>query len=190
MEINSNGIKINASNTTLAVDKIQNVIKKEGNKMIESINLIDLYVNKKEEKIRTDAKEQIGKIRNESEIEKKFREILETAKKQLNELYLSQLSDEDSEKIKNGEEVDEEKYQFVRDGEIELDYDNCYINADFVNDEIEEINHNMSKQLKEVQDLAKLVKAHVGIAKTKEEVEEILERYGIIDKKTGKLVTE
>ena len=158
--------------------------------MIESINLIDLYVNKKEEKIRKDAKEQIRKIRNESEVEKQFREILETAKKKLNELYLSQLSEEDTEKIKNGEEVDEEKYQFVRDGEIELDYDNCYINADFVNDEIKEINDNMSKQLKEVQDLAKLVKAHVGIAKTKEEVEEILERYGIIDKKTGKLVTE
>lgn len=36
-------------------------------------------------------------------------------------------------------------------------------------------------------DLDKTVKAHVGIAKTKEEVEEILTRYGIIDKK-GKLV--
>ena len=163
------------------------LIKKEGNKMIESMNLVDLYVNKKEAKIREEAREQIRKIRNESEVEKKFIEIFENAKKQLNELYLSQLSEEDVEKIKNGGEIDKEKYQFVRYGEIEFEHYNCYINADFVNDEIEEINKKLNDDLKELQDLAKMVKAHVVIAKTKEEVEEILTRYGIIDKK-GKLV--
>lgn len=48
------------------------------------------------------------------------------------------------------------------------------------------MNERESK-LNEINDLFKTVKAHVGIAKTKEEVKEILTRYGIIDKK-GKLV--
>ena len=42
------------------------MIKKEGNKMIESINLIDLYANKHRESIEKETKEKIEKIKNES----------------------------------------------------------------------------------------------------------------------------
>ena len=62
-----------------------------------------------------------------------------------------------------------------------------FINSDFKNDEIKSLENEMVNKINELNDLVKTVKAHVGIAKTKEEVEEILTRYGIIDKK-GKLV--
>ena len=68
-------------------------------------------------------------------------------------------------------------------------YDGCYINTLFENEKIIEIKEITDKKLNELRSLAKTVKAHVAIAKTKEEVEEILTRYGILDKK-GKLVCE
>ena len=63
------------------------------------------------------------------------------------------------------------------------------INHTYTNNEIMKLETDMVNKVEELNDLAKTVKAHVGIAKTKEEVEEILTRYGIIDKK-GKLVTK
>ena len=48
----------------------------------------------------------------------------------------------------------------------------------------------VDSKIEEVEEIVKTVKAHIGIAKTKEEVEEILKRYEILDKKSGKLVTE
>ena len=69
--------------------------KKEGNKMIESINLIDLYANKHKESIEKEAKEKIEKIKNESSIKKQYDEITQKCKDDLQKLYISQFRSEE-----------------------------------------------------------------------------------------------
>lgn len=163
------------------------IIKKEGNKMIESINLIDLYAKKAEEKLVKDNAIKNAKIRNNDETLKKFNEIMENTKIKLEELYISQLDEKDLLKFREGKKIASGKYPFVRFEEIDVTMSGAMIDPDFTNDEIVLNSLELSKKIDELHDLVKTVKAHVGIAKTKEEVEEILTRYGIIDKK-GKLV--
>ena len=160
--------------------------KKEGNKMIESINLIDLYANKHRESIEKKAKEKIEKIKNESSIKKQYDEITQKCKDDLQKLYISQFTDEEIEKAKETLEG-LSGYQKELQHKTSICEFGYFINSDFKNDEIKSLENEMVNKIEEINDLVKTVKAHVGIAKTKEEVEEILTRYGIIDKK-GKLV--
>lgn len=160
--------------------------KKEGNKMIESINLIDLYANKHRESIEKETKEKIEKIKNESSIKKQYDEITQKCKDDLQKLYISQFTDEEIEKVKETLEG-LSSYQKELQHKTSICEFGYFINSDFKNDEIKSLENEMINKINELNDLVKTVKAHVGIAKTKEEVEEILTRYGIIDKK-GKLV--
>lgn len=168
-----------------AVGKIN---KKEGNKMIESINLIDLYANKHKESIEKETKEKVEKIKNESSIKKQYDEITQKCKDDLQKLYISQFTDEEIEKVKETLEG-LSGYQKELQHKTSICEFGYFINSDFKNDEIKRLENEMVNKINELNDLVKTVKAHVGIAKTKEEVEEILTRYGIIDKK-GKLVVK
>lgn len=159
------------------------MIKKEGNKMLESMNLIDLYANKHKENIEKEAKEKIEELRKKCDVINKYNELVEKYKKDLKELYLSQFTEEEKEEMVLGKLTDEDKQLKYSPA----CYGNYYINDSFKPDGYENLMNERSEKLDEVNDLVKMVKAHIGIAKTKEEVEEILTRYGIIDKK-GKLV--
>lgn len=167
-------------------EKENPTIKKEGNNMIESMNLIDLYANKHRESIEKKTKEKIEKIRNESSIKKQYDEITQKCKDDLQKLYISQFTDEEIEKVKETLEG-LSGYQKELQHKTSICEFGYFINSDFKNDEIKSLENEMINKINELNDLVKTVKAHVGIAKTKEEVEEILTRYGIIDKK-GKLV--
>lgn len=169
------------------LNKENQMIKKEGNKMIESINLIDLYANKHRESIEKETKEKVEKIRNESSIKKQYDEITQKCKDDLQKLYISQFTDEEIEKVKETLEG-LSGYQKELQHKTSICEFGYFINSDFKNDEIESLENEMINKINELNDLVKMVKAHVGIAKTKEEVEDILERYGIIKK--GKLVTK
>lgn len=167
-------------------EKENPTIKKEGNNMIESMNLIDLYANKHIESIEKETKEKIEKIRNESSIKKQYDEITQKCKDDLQKLYISQFTDEEIEKVKETLEG-LSGYQKELQHKTSICEFGYFINSDFKNDEIKSLENEMINKINELNDLVKTVKAHVGIAKTKEEVEEILTRYGIIDKK-GRLV--
>lgn len=169
-------------------EKENPMIKKEGNKMIESINLIDLYANKHRESIEKETKEKIEKIKNESSIKKQYDEITQKCKDDLQKLYISQFTDEEIEKVKETLEG-LSGYQKELQHKTSICEFGYFINSDFKNDEIKRLENEMVNKINELNDLVKTVKAHIGIAKTKEEVEEILTRYGIIDKK-GKLVVK
>lgn len=177
----------NFSRMFLGIWEVENpMIKKEGNKMIESINLIDLYANKHRESIEKETKKKIEKIKNESSIKKQYDEITQKCKDDLQKLYISQFTDEEIEKVKETLEG-LSSYQKELQHKTSICEFGYFINSDFKNDEIKSLENEMINKINELNDLVKTVKAHVGIAKTKEEVEEILTRYGIIDKK-GKLV--
>lgn len=169
-------------------EKENPITKKEGNEMLESINLIDLYANKHRKSIEKETKEKIEKIKNESSIKKQYDEITQKCKDDLQKLYISQFTDEEIEKVKETLEG-LSSYQKELQHKTSICEFGYFINSDFKNDEIKSLENEMINKINELNDLVKTVKAHVGIAKTKEEVEEILTRYGIIDKK-GKLVVK
>lgn len=162
--------------------------KKEGNKMLESINLIDLYANKHRESIEKETKEKVEELRKKCDVINKYNELVEQFEKDCDELYLSQFTEEEKSKILiNKDMIDDANMQLRTTGEpSEVKY---YTNKNFCNDDYYKLMDERESKLNEINDLVKTVKAHVGIAKTKEEVEEILTRYGIIDKK-GKLVVK
>lgn len=167
-------------------EKENPIIKKEGNKMIESLNLIDLYANKHRESIEKETKEKVEELRKKCDVINKYNELVEQFEKDCDELYLSQFTEEEKNKILiNKDMIDDADMQLRTTGESsEVKY---YTNKNFCNDDYHKLMDERESKLNEINDLVKTVKAHVGIAKTKEEVEEILTRYGIIDKK-GKLV--
>lgn len=169
-------------------EKENPITKKEGNKMIESINLIDLYANKHRESIEKETKEKVEELRKECDVINKYNELVEQFEKDCDELYLSQFTEEEKSKILiNLDMIDDVDMQLrTTGGPSELKY---YTNKNFRNDDYYKLMDERENKLNEINDLVKTVKAHVGIAKTKEEVEEILTRYGIIDKK-GKLVVK
>lgn len=162
--------------------------KKEGNKMIESINLIDLYANKHRESIEKETKEKVEELRKKCDVINKYNELVEQFEKDCDELYLSQFTEEEKNKILiNKDMIDDADMQLrTTGGPSEVKY---YTNKNFCNDDYYKLMDERESKINELNDLVKTVKAHVGIAKTKEEVEEILTRYGIIDKK-GKLVVK
>lgn len=162
--------------------------KKEGNKMIESIYLIDLYANKHKESIEKETKAKVEELRKKCDVINKYNELVEQFEKDCDELYLSQFTEEEKSKIIAEQHIvnDADKQLGASGGLNEYKY--C-INYDFCNDDYYKLMEEKENKLSEINDLVKTVKAHVGIAKTKEEVEEILTRYGIIDKK-GKLVVK
>lgn len=168
----------------LGIWEIENsTIKKEGNNMIESMNLIDLYANKHKEYIEKETKEKIEELRKKCDVINKYNELQEKYRSDLKELYLSQFTEEEIKEMTFGRLNDEDK-QLRYNPAV---YNSYSANDSFKPDGYENLIDERSAKLDEVNDLVKMVKAHVGIAKTKEEVEEILTRYGIIDKK-GKLV--
>lgn len=166
-------------------EKENPMIKKEGNKMIESINLIDLYANKHRENIEKETKEKVEELRKKCDVINKFNELVEQFEKDCDELYLSQFTEEEKKNaLSNVKELNDIDKQLQRKL---CSYDRYIINEMFQTEDIINTMEEMKQKECEINDLVKTVKAHVGIAKTKEEVEEILTRYGIIDKK-GKLV--
>ena len=116
--------------------------------------------------------------------------MLENFEKNCRELYLSQFTEEEKQEILvNQDAIDDSDMQLRCHG-MYIDIDRkYYINRNFHNEEYFKIIDDRDKKIAELQELIKTAKAHVGIAKTKEEVEEILLRYDIIDKKR-KLVTK
>lgn len=161
------------------------MIKKEGNEMIESMNLIDLYASKHKESIEKEAKEKVEELRKSCDVINKYNELVEQFKKDCDELYLSQFTEEEKMDIIADKQIGDVDKQLQRSYGT---WDKYKVNHSFNPEGYESIVDNRAEKLSEIDDLVKTVKAHVGIAKTKEEVEEILDRYGIIKK--GKLVTK
>lgn len=160
--------------------------KKEGNKMIESLNLIDVYAVKMVEKLEKEYEERKAQLQENNEVAKKYEEILAEAKSKIEELHMSQFTKEEKEQLLKGMPIGNKKTLIVFE-EILVHTDGAYIQ-----DETEEqakLKKEYEEKVTELKELIKTVKAHVGIAKTKEEVEDILIKYDILNKK-GMLVVK
>lgn len=162
-------------------------IRKKGNKMIESLNLIDLYERKQGMKIEKEYNEKIDKIRTQLSLENKMSDIIVNAEEELRELYFSQFTQEQKENFEKGKIIDQSGFSLICREQIRLTPDgSIYVNGMIENDEIHNFYKEMQMKIEDLRDRTSIIRAHVGIAKTKEEVEEILTNYGILKK--GKLV--
>ena len=162
--------------------------KKEGNKMIESMNLINLYEKNQCEKIEKEYHNKILEIREKLSLKEKVADIINKAEEELNKLYFSQFTEEQKKDWENGKVIDQSQFSLIRREEIRLTSDGTvYVNDFIENDEIHNLYKEMAIKLDEIKEKIKVIKTHVAIAKNKDEVEEILNRYDVLDKK-GKLV--
>lgn len=204
IKIDSSGIEIAAKPLKITVDDLKTISdyetefnnqlyeqfvlgkfnKKEGNEMIESMILIDLYASKYKESIEKETREKVEELRKNCDVINKYNELVEQFKKDCDELYLSQFTEEEKMDIIADKQIGDADKQLQRSYRT---WDKYKVNKCFNPEGYKELMNEQQEKINDVNDLVKTVKAHVGIAKTKEEVEEILNRYGIIDKK-GKLV--
>ena len=158
--------------------------KKEGNDMLESLNLVDIYASKQKEKIESETNKKVEELKEKCETINKFKALEEKFQEDCKNLYLSQFTEEEKEEILvTGDCIDDSQLPLRSSQDLSQEY---FVNEDFKPEGYETIRNEAKNKLNEIDSLMKTVKAHVGIAKTKEEVEEILTRYDILDKK-GKL---
>ena len=129
--------------------------KKEGNKMIENVNLIDLIFKGKEEKIVKESDKKINEIREKNKIISKLEEIIERTEKEINELFLSQLTEEDLQKVKEGKFIEYNKYPLVIDSDLFVDFEGGYRNYNYMSDEIREILVDRNTKVDELRELKK-----------------------------------
>lgn len=162
-------------------------IEKEGKQMIESYNLVDLYFNKCKENVEKEVKEKITELKKQSEITTKFIQLVEQFEKDCAELYMSQFNEEEKQTTLLQQDCLDDSIMELR--KCDCNNYSYYINDNFKPSGYEKIMNERAKKLNELCNDEKIVKAHLAIAKTKEEVEEILKIYGILDKK-GKLVQQ
>lgn len=167
--------------------KENKLIKKEGNNMIESLQLINLYEEKQITKLEKEYKKKIKEERDKLSLRDKLNDIVTKAEEQINELYFSQFTEEQKEAYSKGKIIDQSGFSLICREPIRLTPDgSVYVNEMMENEEIHNLYKELSIKRDEIQEKMRVVRAHVGIAKTKEEVEEILTNYGILKK--GKLV--
>ena len=81
--------------------------KKEGNNMIESLQLIDLYEEKQIIKLEKECKKKIREERDKLSLRDKFNDIITKAEEQITELYFSQFTEEQKEAYSKGKIIDQ-----------------------------------------------------------------------------------
>lgn len=166
---------------------IENYIEKEekeGKNMENKYALINLYHKRKEEEIDKYFDNKIRVEKEKSEVLKTYNKIIASAEEELQKLYMMQFTDEELEILNNGGVVEAKELRKTQ-SEIEV-YTSLDVNEFYKNKKCKEYDEARIEELKELTDKVELIKANLAIASTKEEVEEILKRYEILDK-NGKM---
>lgn len=149
------------------------------------MELLRIYLETKETQIINQYNKLIEEERNKNKLFEKVEEILEDAKEKLTKLYMTQFTEEEIENFKAGNVIKKD-LPLTRCGEIMVNT-NLIINRNFENGNIEKLKEEKHSALKKLYKLFEIVEANLDITNTKEEIEEVLIRYEILDKKTKKL---
>ena len=166
---------------TLTTEYIE---EKEGKNMENKYALINLYHKRKEEEIDKYFNNKIRVEKEKSEILKTYNKIIASAEEELQKLYMMQFTDEELEILNNGGVVETKELRKTQ-SEIEV-FTSLDVNEFYKNKKCKEYDEARIEELKELTDKVELIKANLALASNKEEVEEILKRYEILDK-NGKM---
>lgn len=149
-----------------------NIVYKQDTLIEEEDNMnkvLELWKNRKLEKLRKEYKKGIDEYRNGIDIVKKYNQLVEQFERDMQDLYI----------------MDEEhKY-------IEKDCEYCYMyttNEINISDEYRELKgEEYTNKEKEIHDTGEEVEAQLSLSNDLEYQKEVLTNYGILDKKTGKI---
>lgn len=135
--------------------------------------VLELWYARKHNKIMKEYDEKEREFNNSKELVIKYKEIVERFENELEELYKSE---ENVEKVYITDELTESMYKYK-------------INYDKLSDEfVEEFVLERNEKLHELTELRKEINAQLSLSNDLEYQLDILERYGVLNKKTKKMV--
>lgn len=135
--------------------------------------VLELWYARKHNKIMKEYEEKEREFNNSKELVIKYKEIVERFENELEELYKSE---ENIEKVYITDELTESMYKYK-------------INYDKLSDEfVDEFVLERDEKLHELNELRKEINAQLSLSNDLEYQLDILERYGVLNKKTKKMV--
>ena len=184
--INTNGLEVKCQDIAI-VDKYETqldcynkIFNKEeydrcvkGEWKIMKNEVLELWYARKHDKIMKECGEKEREFNNSKELVIKYKEIVERFENELEELYKSE---ENVEKVYITDELTESMYKYK-------------INYDKLSDEfVKEFVLERDEKLHELNELRKEINAQLSLSSDLEYQLDILERYGVLNKKTKKMV--
>lgn len=163
--------------------------------MIESKQILDLYFKNKKKGITEVYDKLIKQEKDNNQFIVKNKELMERIQEAENKikesvfnLYRSQfdMSDDEFNELNRKGELPK-----MALNDTSENFDVRYIdmvNGNYESDVEKSLVEQRDSEMQTLADLCTTIKAHLSIAKNKDEVEEILINYGVIDKKTKKIV--
>ena len=185
--INPNGLEVKRQDITIVdkyatqLDYYNKIFNKEeydryvkGEWNIDMKNeVLELWYERKHNKIIKEYEEKEREFNNSKELVIKYKEIVERFENELEELYKSE---ENTEKVYITDELTESMYKYK-------------INYDKLSDEfVDEFVLERDEKLHELNELRKEINAQLSLSSDLEYQLDILERYGVLNKKTKKMV--
>lgn len=163
--------QIDAYNKTLNKEEYDLYVKGEWKDMKNEV--LELWYARKHNKIMNEYEEKEREFNNSKELVVKYKEIVERFENELEELYKSE---ENIEKVYITDELTESMYKY------KINYDK--LSYEFV----EEFVLERDKELHELNELRKEINAQLSLSDELEYQVDVLTRYGVLNKKTKKMV--
>lgn len=172
--VNPNGLEVKCQNITVGKCKTQYDLYVKGEWNIDMKNeVLELWYTRKHNKIMKEYEEKEREFNNSKELVIKYKEIVKRFENELEELYKSE---ENVEKVYITDELTESLYKYK-------------INYDKLSDEfVDEYLLERSNKLHELDELRKEIDAQLSLSTDSEYQIDVLIRYGVLDKKTKKMV--
>ena len=172
--INPNGLEVKCQDITVDKHKTQYDLYVKGEWNIDMKNeVLELWYARKHNKIMKEYEEKEREFNNSKGLVIKYKEILDRFENELEELYESE---ENMEKGYIVENLSESMYQY------NINYDK--LNYDFLNEYVSE----RDNKLREIDELRKEINAQLSLSNDLEYQIDVLTRYGVLNKKTKKMV--
>lgn len=149
---------------------------KEGNKMIESLEIIKMYKANREAYINNKYNKKLEELKSKNTISKEFEELVNSFKAAVEQLYTSQFKEGQTEST-----VALNSLALINNGGATILP--FKINENFYPEGAKELEDAKRAELEDLIELCAKVTAVLKICKTKQEVEEELVKYSIYNKK-------
>lgn len=153
---------------------------KGNDNMLESIEIVKMYKVNREADIKKRYDAKYEELKSSNKLFKEFTELVNSFEASVTQLYTSQFEEGATES-----NVDKEVLALIN-----VCSSNSYkykINESFMPEEAKKLTDEKQTEVNELTETCAAVTTMLKICKGKEEVEEVLARYDIIDKKTKKI---